>query len=157
MESFTDPAAAKAQLDEIERLSTVPWTEYEDFPLWVFPAIAAFLTSMMASLHLMWSNSWWIIAVIGLLVLEGAALGFLSQRRKASPHILRTPQQFRSITIALFVGIAVIVGVTIVLMDRVNLGVGATFCFVASLVGMLVHRNRYERIASGTRASFAQA
>jgi len=158
METYDDgvltPDAIQAQLAEAERLSTVAWTEAEDIPLWMYPVAGVWFAGVMTSLRLMWDNPWWVVALIILLTMEGAFLGWLTKMRKANPRLRTMPPEFKEAVTGYFVGLIVVVAVTMLLISVSPLG-GFVFGAIASTVGFLVYRAHWYRAVDATRARVA--
>ncbi len=155
MESYDtnlpEPTEVSSQLAEAERLSTLAWTEAEDMPRWMYPAAGIWFAGVIASLRLMWDNPWWIVALVVLLALEGAAIGWITSMRRANPNLRSAPPEFQRVLTGYLIGLMVVVGATMALLEWSVVG-GVVFCAATSTAGLVLYRAHWYRAVDATRA-----
>ena len=151
MESNKSSLEPEEQLAEVERLQTLPWTEYPPTPLWYFPTIGVWFALTLGCMVKVWDSAIWIAPLIGLVALEGAFIGWMTKRRGAMPRLGSMPAELALTARWYAGGVAIVVGGGLALMAWVSLPIGAAMVFLASTVGLYVYEQQYERAAEATR------
>ncbi|MDQ2852834.1 MAG: hypothetical protein ABI384_02685 [Allobranchiibius sp.] len=153
MESYSEYREAREALAEMERGEASPYVDYPRTPGWYPLTVGVWAGALVLAIALLQRSTWLgALAIVGLVVLEGAFLGWYQRLHGALPSLRNPPAEFRPLFQRYAFGFCTILGVAVALWFITNPWVTAIAITVLATGGIAAYERAYAAAAIRTRA-----
>lgn len=139
-----------------ERAEAAPYVDYPPTPWWYAPVVGLWSAALLLNLSLAGSHTAIAVpAILILVTLEGAAIGWYFRRYGAVPSMRRPPAEFRRALAGYAVGCLAVVALVALAWHTTGPPVAALLAGVLVTIGLLVYERSYAAAARRTRDRLA--
>ncbi len=154
--SMESNSEAREDLHLIERAEVSPYVDYPPTPAWYPSAVGLFAGALVCAIALLLRTTWiGALAVIGLLVIEGAFLGWYQRYHGALPSLRNPPAEFRPLLWRFAVGYTAILLIVVALWFFAGWWAAAIGAALMTTAGVAVYERAYAATAARTKARLA--
>lgn len=153
VESYSESREAREALAEMERGEASPYVDYPPTPGWYPPTVGVWAGALVLAIALLQRSTWLgALAIGGLVVLEGAFLGWYQRLHGALPSLRNPPVEFRPLFQRYALGFCTILGAAVAFWFITNPWVTAIAITILATGGIAVYERAYEATAIRTKA-----
>lgn len=153
MASYPESLEAREALAELERGEASPYVDYPRTPGWYPPTVGVWAGALVLAIALLQRSTWLgALAIGGLVVLEGAFLGWYQRLHGALPSLRNPPVEFRPLFQRYAFGFCTILGVAVALWFITTFWVTAIATTVLATGGIAAYERAYAATAVRAKA-----